>query len=64
MVGTDASNIGITLARSDGTAIRKFSTPLSKEEVEKSHKVILKHLEELDSRTRLKLLSYLIQKEL
>lgn len=64
MVGTDLANVGITMTRGDGTTVRKFSKPLSRDEVEKSHKIVLKHLEGLDSRTKFNLLSYLIQKEL
>ena len=64
MVGTDSANVGITLTRGDGSSSRKFSKPLSDDEVEKAHSSILKHLNGLDSRTRFNLLSYLIQKEL
>ena len=64
MIETDGANIGITITRSDGTSMRKFSTPLSQEDVEKSHQIIVKHLKVLDSRTRFNLLSHLIQKEL
>jgi hypothetical protein len=64
MVGTDSANVGITLTRGDGFSNRKFAKPLTNDEVEKSHSAILTHLNDLDSRTRFNLLTYLIQKEL
>jgi hypothetical protein len=64
MVGTDATNVGITLTQGDGSSTRKFSKPLTKDEVEKSHIAILTHLNGLDSRTRFNLLTYFIQQEL
>ena len=64
MVGTDTANVGITLTQADGSSLRKFSKPLTEEEVEKSHGSVLEYMNGLDSRTRFNLLSYLIQKEL
>ena len=64
MIGTETANIGISMTLSDGRTMRKFSMPLSEDEVIKSHDVVLKHLEGLDSRTRFSVLAYLIKKEL
>lgn len=64
MVGSITANVGISMTLSDGKTMRKFSKPMSEEEVVNSHNVVLKHLEGLDPRTRLNVLAFLIQREL
>lgn len=64
MVGSKTANTGISITFKDGSSKRKFSSAMTDQEVIKSHASVLGHFNALDARTRINLLTYLVQKEL